>query len=565
MSGRARTPGQLLADQIVERDARLRAEEIGAVQDAKAWLDLHSVDPTDAFAKGPAGGAGKRSGSDGTPIVDKYAAFEYARLRHWSDVTARHYLLDVTDLEHRFPTLWAAMLAAQIPVWQARKIAAACRELSKSAAALVDAELARKAPMLPWGRIMRVLGAAILRADPALAEAKRQAAKQARYVAMGRSEDGLKTMIVRAEAGDLIMVYALVDRLADILRLEGSTETADQRRATAFGLLAQPAEVLVMLLRHTDDNSTATTPAPDNEAAATENAKPDSGEPAAAPHGSDGKSQGSDDDELPPDLFHEREPHSTADTGPLDEVAEPPPWTAEDYDEPDPPADERPHQRRYRPPDPDPADPFGSGNPTTPGEPPGPPDGSGLRLGPPGLAELLTPRNLRAIRPRAVFHVYLTDHTLATGNGVVRTDWGPILATQLREFLGKHSCQISLRPVLDVDQVPAVDAYDIPDQIREAVRARQIASIYPDSTATSRNLDLDHINPHRADGSPKQTAPDNLGPLARREHNSKTHGRWTVKTPHPGVYLWRSPHGYHYLVTNQGTQHLGRPPDDREQ
>ncbi len=42
-----------------------------------------------------------------------------------------------------------------------------------------------------------------------------------------RSEDGINTMIVRAGAGDLIMVYALVDRLADILALEGSTETAD--------------------------------------------------------------------------------------------------------------------------------------------------------------------------------------------------------------------------------------------------------------------------------------------------------------------------------------------------
>ena len=70
-----------------------------------------------------------------------------------------------------------------------------------------------------------------------------------------RSEDGINTMIVRADAGDLIMVYALVDRLADILALEGNTEPADQRRATAFGLLAQPAMILAMLLRHTHDGT----------------------------------------------------------------------------------------------------------------------------------------------------------------------------------------------------------------------------------------------------------------------------------------------------------------------
>lgn len=68
---------------------------------------------------------------------------------------------------------------------------------------------------------------------------------------------------------------------------------------------------------------------------------------------------------------------------------------------------------------------------------------------------------------------------------------------------------------------------------------------------------LDHTDPYRWDDTSGQTGPANLGPLARGEHNSKTHGTWTATSPHPGVYLWRSPHGYYYLVTNQGTQHLG--------
>ena len=92
-------------------------------------------------------------------------------------------------------------------------------------------------------------------ADPVLAETKRQQAKSARFVRLCRSEDGINTMIVRADQGDLVMVYALVDRLADILTLEGNTESADQRRATAFGLLAQPAMMLEMLLRHASDGT----------------------------------------------------------------------------------------------------------------------------------------------------------------------------------------------------------------------------------------------------------------------------------------------------------------------
>ena len=190
--------------------------------------------------------------------MDEFAVREYAALRHQSEPTARAFLTDVADLEHRFPRLWAAVQALWLPVWQARKIVAACRDLSKQAAALVDAEMAAVVAGLPWSRILTQLGAAIMQADPALAEKKRVQAKSARYVQLCRSEDGINTMIVRADAGDLVMVYALVDRLADILMLEGNTETADERRATAFGLLAQPAMVLEMLLRHSGDGTRPT-------------------------------------------------------------------------------------------------------------------------------------------------------------------------------------------------------------------------------------------------------------------------------------------------------------------
>ena len=253
--GGGRTPGRALADRIVARDTRMRAEELGTVLDLQAWLALHSVDPTDPFATGIAGGAGRRSGSDGTPMVDEFAVREYAALRHQSEPTARAFMIDVADLEHRFPKLWAAVQALWLPVWQARKIVAACRELSKEAAALVDAEMAAVVAGLPWSRILTKLAAAIMQADPALAEKKRAQAKSARFVQLCRSEDGINTMIVRADAGDLVMVYALVDRLADILALEGNVESADQRRATAFGLLAQPAMILAMLLRHRNDGT----------------------------------------------------------------------------------------------------------------------------------------------------------------------------------------------------------------------------------------------------------------------------------------------------------------------
>src|SRR5215211_7735578 len=39
---------------------------------------------------------------------------------------------------------------------------------------------------------------------------------------------------------------------------------------------------------------------------------------------------------------------------------------------------------------------------------------------------------------------------------------------------------------------------------------------------------------------------------------SRPHSRWRLRQPEPGVWLWRSPHGSHYLVTDAGTYNLGQ-------
>jgi hypothetical protein len=41
-------------------------------------------------------------------------------------------------------------------------------------------------------------------------------------------------------------------------------------------------------------------------------------------------------------------------------------------------------------------------------------------------------------------------------------------------------------------------------------------------------------------------------------HRLKTFGRWTIKQPFPGMYLWRDPHGALYLVDHTGTRRLPR-------
>ena len=45
----------------------------------------------------------------------------------------------------------------------------------------------------------------------------------------------------------------------------------------------------------------------------------------------------------------------------------------------------------------------------------------------------------------------------------------------------------------------------------------------------------------------------------------KTHGRWTVRQPFEGTYLWRDPHGRLFLVDHTGTHPVGPATrDDRD-
>ncbi len=145
--------------------------------------------------------------------------------------------------------------------------------------------------------------------------------------------------------------------------------------------------------------------------------------------------------------------------------------------------------------------------------------------------------------------------------GVVRWEGeGPVSWAYVRDRIAPFH-DVKLTPVLDLaDQAP-VDAYEIPDRHRRAVHLRTPADSFPYSSNTSRRVDIDHTEPYRAP-EPGQSRPDNYTPLGRFHHRIKTHGRWLVKQPFAGVYVWRDPHGHLYLVDHTGT-HKVTPPGPR--
>jgi hypothetical protein len=160
-----------------------------------------------------------------------------------------------------------------------------------------------------------------------------------------------------------------------------------------------------------------------------------------------------------------------------------------------------------------------------------------------------------------VLHFHLSEAALRSGHVLVRPeDGGPLTLDQLIEFLGRSGCQVRIQPLLDPTEVAPVDGYEIPAQLRAAVRVRLVADVFPFGTCLSPHMDIDHTERYVSmdyGGPPGQTRLGNLGPFARTGHRAVTHGGWQKHQPEHGYFVHRSPCGYVYIVTNQGTLALG--------
>ena len=468
-----------LAGLIEQNHAELMARECRTLQLACAWADAHYLDSgSDEYQ--PLIQRACAWGGEGTPEVSEYCAAELGALQGTGIMAARALIADALDLRYRLPRLWHRVLTGGVRAWQARRIAEQTRPLSWEACADVDHALSDLVGMMPWPRFAKILSATILQADPALAAERAEQARTTQDVFSFDSDDGLKTIIAKAAAGDAIWFLATINRIAEILAAEGDTDPIGTRRARAIGILAQPAEALRLLIEHQHDST--------DHPAESSHSRPS----PTPPTRTSGEPDATDEDE------HGCEP------------------------EVDPAADD--HQ-------------------------------SLSTTAPPGF-------NAHAARPRVVLHFHLAEAALRTGHAIVRPEDGnPLTLNQLVEFLGRSGCQIRIQPVLDPTEVAPVDGYEIPAQLRAAVKARQIADVFPFGTCLSPNMDLDHTEryvPMDYGGPPGQTRLGNLGPMARPGHRAATHGGWQKHQPEPGYYVHRSPIGYVYLVTNQGTLALGR-------
>ena len=221
---------------------------------AAHWADLH---PGDAVPKSRLPGTERPAqlGGDGTPTVGDFAPAELGCALRMSDGSAARLIGDALDLRHRLPSIWTAPRPGRCrPTRPAASLARPGISPPSRQPRWISA-LGPSLGAVSWGRLERLLEAAIIAADPAAAERAAAAAAQERFVRLGRaSEHGLKLIIARATAGDAIWFKATIDRIADILAHDGDLDPVEIRRSKAIGILAQPAQALQLLCRHQHDD-----------------------------------------------------------------------------------------------------------------------------------------------------------------------------------------------------------------------------------------------------------------------------------------------------------------------
>ncbi len=571
-------PASLSTSDLLESAAEHRVEEnrcaVRRLEHAQIFADRYHPDLCPARPGRRCFDGRERAivlGGDGCPEIAEFAVAEFGLVVGMSSGAAAGYIGQALALRHRFPFMWAKVRSGEATPWRAGRIADACLKLSEEAARYVDKRVAGLVDSITPYRLEKIVNAAKAHADPegARAEADEKARERGAFV--GRTDQhGTKTMYVRAPSGGVIRFNASIASIADALKILGDTRNLDHRRADAVGIMADPRYMIELLLqahehalRHPTPDST-----PDHPAA-------HSADPASAPAAH------------PADAAADPGTGSTwGDEGLLNDWAnaggEPGVDDEADRDAPHPSTSDLPDplDAPFKEPvesiDPHPRIDPGRCDDPEDGEPL---DAAAKRALNARLAQIRHDAHTHpttrgrandagspAARPRSgktEIYVHLTDHTLATGTGILRAEnLGPLLASQLSELVG-HGPYV-VKPIIDLHDAVSVDAYEIPDRIRERVKLTHPVELFPYGTReTHPAMDLDHIQPYDPLGPPGQTSTNNLAPLGRFPHRVKTHGHgWNVRRLDHKTLEWNTPNGFTFHVGPTGTHRVSKPTTD---
>ena len=132
-------------------------------------------------------------------------------------------------------------------------------------------------------------------------------------------------------------------------------------------------------------------------------------------------------------------------------------------------------------------------------------------------------------------YVHLSDAAVVPGAplagefGRVENTRGPVHAEQIRQWCGNPDAQVTVNPVIDLNEHIDVEAYEIRGRLREQTILTHPTCVFPWCTRPARALepdehdaDCDHRVPY---AKVRHSCSCNAAPLCRRHHRAKTHGR----------------------------------------
>lgn len=551
---------QVIAAEVAELIAILHAAEV--------W-DVNSEAVDAAIERDTHGEKLTAYGHDGTPHLGEYLALEIGPLLGITARSAISRIGEALDLGYRFPLTLQKVMAGNIRVWQAKKACARCHHLPLEAAHRVDEQLAHALRLLPFTLAMKRMDEWIIAADPQLAQQRHEAARKARFIRVSPIEDGHVTIYGVVDARDGILFDSILKQVAALIPADpdcDSFDDHDRRRAQALGIVCRTHQEVNtradgqagqatassvsdacrraeshQLDNHdstsigkTDDTSRLPVPA-----ASWPQQTPDQQDRKAREMSYDRETQGScaQTSRRTTMPTHTLIVHINADNLAFATPAAGPSSIDDkgDHNSGDSAStvnrqsgDDEPHGAAH-----DPA--AGAGN-----------------AEPAGCESARNPtenqRRITCYQPQL------------PPTGIARIeDWGPILVSQLPEFL-KDSAVV-VRPVINPTDIKPTNAYQVPEKMRFVIEQRNPVDVFPYGTTASRYCDQDHTMPfHRGENQPTgQTNPANLGPLSRKAHRAKTNGGWQLQQPSPGTFIWTSKLGYCYQVSPGGTTRIHVP------
>jgi hypothetical protein len=191
-------------------------------------------------------------GAHGTPGVAEYLSLEVSALLAISPGAGACLIGQVLNCVYRHPLLWDAVRSGAVRWYRAGEIISEVNAvgLCQAAALWVDQQITPRLASLPRGRAMRLLRGYIALADPEEARERELKARNHLHVTLWDPslESGpCRNLTGRLDVTDAVALDATLSQLAGILASEGDEDSLDQRRASALGILADPARAFQLL------------------------------------------------------------------------------------------------------------------------------------------------------------------------------------------------------------------------------------------------------------------------------------------------------------------------------